>query len=95
MRYTIQENHILVTFGFSKRKIPYSSIRDVKLTKTALLFRLFGASWPGLHWGLYTTKDVGKIWAYSTKMSGEFVLIELVDGNKIVVSPQIPNQLYT
>ena len=93
--YTVQENNFLVTLGFSKRKIPYSSIRDVKLAKTTLLFRLFGASWPGLHWGLYSAKDLGKVWAYSTKMSGEFVLIELMDDNKIVVSPEIPNQLYT
>lgn len=95
MSFLIRESAFFVNFGFSKRKIPYSAIRDVKVSSTALLFRLFGASWPGLHWGLYTTKDVGKVWAYSTKMSGEFVLIELVDGNKIVVSAENPQQLYS
>ena len=94
MRFITQDNNFLINFGFSKRRIPYSSIRAVKLSNTALLFRLFGASWPGLHWGLYTTKDLGKVWVYSTKMSGEFVLIELVDGNKIVVSPETPSSLY-
>ena len=95
MSYKIQDNNLLVNFGWSKRKIPYSSIRDVKLSKNALLFRLFGASWPGLYWGLYTTKDLGKVWAYSTKMTGDFVMIELVDGNKILVSPENPSSLYT
>jgi hypothetical protein len=60
----------------------------VKVSETTLLLRLFGASWPGLHWGLYTTKNLGKVWVYSTKISGDFVLIELVDGSKIVISPE-------
>ena len=94
MNFKIQENTFSVNFGFSKRKIPYSTIRDVKLSKTTLLYRLFGASWPGLHWGLYKAKDVGKVWVYSTKMTGEFVVIELVDSNKIMVAPENPEQLY-
>ena len=52
MKFIIQDNTFSVNFGFSKREIPYSTIKDVKLSKTTLLFRLFGASWPGLHWGL-------------------------------------------
>jgi len=94
MCYRIQENNFLVNFGWSNRKIPFSAINDVKLSKTTLLFRLFGASWPGLHWGLYNAKDLGKVWVYSTKMSGEFVLIELVDGKRIVVSPESSILLY-
>ena len=94
MNFKIQENTFSVNFGFSKRKIPYSTIRDVKLSKTTLLYRLFGASWPGLHWGLYKAKDIGKVWVYSTKMAGEFVVIELVDSNKIMVAPENPEQLY-
>ena len=64
------------------------------ISETGLLVRLFGASWPGLHWGLFNAKDVGKIWVYSTKITGEFVVIELVDGNKIAVSPENPKKLY-
>jgi hypothetical protein len=94
MSFKIQEKMFLVNFGFSKREIPYSTIRDVKLSDTTLLFRLFGASWPGLYWGLFNAKDVGKIWVYSTKMAGEFVVIELVDGNKIAVSPENSKKLY-
>jgi len=94
MSFKIQKDNFLVHFGFSKRKIPFSTIKDVKLSKTTLLFRLFGASWPGLHWGLYKAKDIGKVWVYSTKMTGEFVVIELVDGSKIAVSPENLQQLY-
>jgi len=94
MSFKIQENMFLINFGFSKREIPYSTIRDVKLSETTLLFRLFGASCPGLYWGLFSAKDVGKTWVYSTKRTGEFVVIELADGNKIAVSPENPKKLY-
>ena len=88
MTYRLGENDFLVNFGLSKRRIPYSAIRNVQIHNTTLLFRLFGASWPGLHWGLYKTKDVGRVWVYSTRMSGEFVLLELVNGKKIAISPE-------
>jgi hypothetical protein len=90
MSYKLDENDFTVNFGLSKRIIPYSSISKVQLSPTTLLLRLFGASWPGLHWGLYKAKDVGNVWVYSTKMKGDFVLINLVDGKKIAISPEDP-----
>lgn len=90
MRYKLGEKGFTVNFGLSKRVIPYASISTVELAKTTLLFRLFGASWPGLHWGLYKAKDVGNVWVYSTKMKGDFVVINLVDGKKIAISPEDP-----
>ena len=90
MSYKLGEDDFIVNFGLSKRRIPYSSINNVQLSHTTLLLRLFGASWPGLHWGLYKVKDVGNAWVYSTKWRGDFVLINLVDGKKIVISPENP-----
>ena len=92
MTYKLGENEFTVDLGLSKRVIHYASISKVMLSHTALQLRLFGASWPGLHWGLYTTKDVGKVWAYSTKMKGDFVLINLLNGKKIVISPEDPEK---
>ena len=94
MNFTIKDNMFLINFGFSKRKIPYSEIKDVKVSEVTLLLRLFGASLPGLHWGLYTTKELGKVWVYSTKISGDFVLLELVDSSKIVISPEDSQALF-
>lgn len=88
MSYRLDEENFTVGFGLSKRRIPYSAIRSVHLSHTTLLLRLFGASWPGLHWGLYKAKDVGRVWAYSTKMKGDFVLIDMVNDHKIVISPE-------
>jgi hypothetical protein len=90
MSYKLEKDDLAVNFGIRERKIPYSSIRNVQLAHTTLLLRLFGASWPGLHWGLYKTKDVERVWAYSTKMRGDFILINLVDGKKIAISPENP-----
>ena len=92
--FKIQENEFSVNFGLSKRKIPFSSIRNVKLSKTTLLLRIFGAGWPGLYWGLYKTKNAGNVWVYSTKRTGSFVLIEQVDGKKVAVSPENPKLLF-
>jgi len=88
--YSLGEDDFTVNFGLSKRKIPYSSIRNVQLSQTKLLLRLFGASWPGIHWGLYKANDIGRVWVYSTKMRGNFVLMNLLNGEKIVISPEDP-----
>jgi hypothetical protein len=90
MSYKLGVDNFTVNFGFSKRRIPYSSINKVWLSQTTLLLRLFGASWPGLHWGLYRVKDIGSVWVYSTKMRGDFVLLDLVNGKKIAISPEDP-----
>lgn len=78
-------------FGLSKRIILYASISEVQLSHTTLLLRLFGASWPGLRWELYKAKDIGNVWVYSTRMRGELILINLVDGKKITISPENPD----
>jgi len=90
MSYKLGENDFTVDLGLPKRVIPYASISKVLLSHTALQLRLFGASWPGLHWGLYKAKEVGNVWVYSTKMRGDFVLINLLDGKTIVISPEDP-----
>ena len=90
MSYKLRENDFTVNFGLSKRMIPYASISKVQHSHTTLLLRLFGASWPSLHWGLYKAKDVGNVWVYSTKMKGDFILINLVNGKTIVISPENP-----
>ena len=92
MSYRLKETALIVNFGFSKRKIPYSTIQKVQIAKTELLLRLFGGSWPGIHWGYFKAKEMGNIWVYSTKIKGEFALIELVDGKKIVLSPEKPEE---
>jgi hypothetical protein len=68
-------------------KIPYKFIKEVKTSKIRLILRIFGGSWPGLHWGIFKT-DIGQAHVYSTRTTGIFVLITLVDDTKIVISPE-------
>jgi hypothetical protein len=90
MRYALDDDAVTIHFGLSRRRIPYTTIQNVRLSPTSLQLRLFGASWPGLHWGLYTAKDVGRVWVYATMMRGDFVLLSLVDGKTIALSPEDP-----
>jgi hypothetical protein len=95
MSYILGEKHLTINLSLSKRRIPYASIRTVEHSNTSLLLRLFGASWPGFHWGLYKAKDVGNIWVYATKMKGDFILIQLVNEKKIAISPANPKDFLT
>jgi hypothetical protein len=91
MNYELYDNEFRVNFSPMKFRIPYTFIKDVGRSKITLLFRLFGGSWPGLHWGLFKT-DIGRVYSYSTKRNGDFVLLNLLDGRKIAISPQEPDK---
>lgn len=90
MRYELSDDDVTVHFGLSRRRVPYAAIREAQCAPTTLQLRLFGASWPGLHWGLYTAKDAGRVWVYATKMRGDFILLSLVDGKTIALTPEDP-----
>lgn len=92
MKFILGEDDLTVHFGLSQRRIPYASISNVRVSPTTLQLRLFGASWPGLHWGLYKAKDIGNVWVYSTKMKGDFDVITLVDGKKVAITPEDPHR---
>jgi len=91
MNYELQDNEFRVNFSPMNFRIPYTFIKDVGKSSITLILRLFGGSWPGLHWGLFKT-DIGRIYAYSTKRRGEFILLNLIDGRKIAISPQEPEE---
>lgn len=59
--------------------------------ETSLHFRLFGGSLPGAHWGTFTTSNLGNAQVYATRYKGEFVLLELSDGGKVLITPQEPD----
>jgi hypothetical protein len=92
MKYELTSKEIAVNLGLFKKKIEYSRIVDIDIVDLKLLIRLFGASLPGFHWGLFKT-SVGNAHVYATKISGQFILITLVDGEKIALSPERLDQL--
>ena len=88
MNYVLGEDELRVSFPLSPLRVSYTKIRYAGKVETSLRFRLFGGSLPGAHWGTFTTSSLGNAQVYATKYKGEFVLLELSDGEKILISPQ-------
>jgi hypothetical protein len=93
MEYVLMEDELRISFPLSPLRIRYDKIRYAGKVETSLRFRLFGGSLPGAHWGIFTTSNLGKAQVYATIYKGEFVLLELMDGAKILISPREPDVL--
>ncbi|MDQ1281184.1 MAG: hypothetical protein QG670_2448 [Thermoproteota archaeon] len=91
MKYVLEESGLRIIFPASPLYVPYEAIRSAAKVETSLTFRLFGGSWPGVHWGIFTTREQGNVRAYSTRYKGEFLLIGLADKSKILLSPSKPD----
>ncbi|MCW4017357.1 MAG: DUF1648 domain-containing protein [Candidatus Bathyarchaeota archaeon] len=86
LNYAISDHNLKVNFSLIKKRIDYSKIVNAEAVNLNLTIRLFGASLPGFHWGLFKT-SVGKAHVYATMISGDFIVITLNDGEKLVLSP--------
>lgn len=86
------QNRYESILGFSKKTIPYPRIAKAEIVDLSITLRLFGASLPGVHIGLFRT-SIGNVHAYATKLSGTFVVLTLADGQKYALSPEEPQGL--
>ncbi|MGD6850690.1 MAG: PH domain-containing protein [Candidatus Bathyarchaeia archaeon] len=91
-RYELSAKALRVNFGLLRKTVDYTRIDKVEVVNLGLSLRLFGASLPGFHWGLFRT-SVGSLHVYATKISGDFVVLTLADGEKLALSPQNPQRL--
>ncbi len=91
MEYKLEEDELRVSFPLSPLRVSYSKIRCAGKVETSLRFRLFGGSLPGAHWGTFTTSNLGSAQVYATRYKGEFILLELSDDVKVLVSPREPD----
>ncbi|MFH0897576.1 MAG: PH domain-containing protein [Candidatus Bathyarchaeota archaeon] len=91
MEYVLENDALRVSFPLSPLRISYTKIRCAGKVETSLRFRLFGGRLPGVHWGAFTTSSLGNAQVYATRYKGEFVILELSDGEKILISPREPN----
>lgn len=91
MKYILDEDGVRVSFPLSPLRVGYGNIKSAGKVETTLSFRLFGGSLPGAHWGTFTTSGLGNAQVYATRYKGEFVLLELSDGAKILISPREPD----
>jgi hypothetical protein len=93
MVYVLGDDELRICFPVSPLRISYTRIRYVGKVETSLRFRLFGGSLPGAHWGRFTTSSLGNAQVIATRHKGSFVLLELSDGDRILISPQEPDVL--
>jgi len=91
-RYEVSRKTLRINFGLLKKTIPYTKITNAEIVDMNITIRLFGASLPGFHLGLFRT-SIGNVHAYATKISGTFLVITLVNGEKYALSPQDPKGL--
>ena len=90
MEYVLGEEELKVSFPLSPLRVSYSKIKCAGKVETNLRFRLFGASLPGAHRGAFTASSLGNAQVYVTRYNGEFVLLELLGGEKVLLSPKEP-----
>jgi len=88
MSYELGESGLNVHLGLGGIRVPYSSIAEAQKSYLTFTVRIFGGSWPGFHFGLFRVSDVGNVTVYTTRMRGEFALLTLTNGRKIVLSPE-------
>jgi len=91
LKYELSAKELKTRFGLINKKISYSRINSAEKVQLALSLRLFGASLPGFHWGLYRT-NIGNAHVYGTRLSGDYIVLTLNNGQKIAISPQEPDQ---
>lgn len=90
LKYELSAKELRIRFGLINKKIAYSRIIGVEKVQLSLSLRLFGASLPGFHWGLYRT-NIGNAHVYGTRISGDYIIITLQNGEKIALSPKEPD----
>jgi hypothetical protein len=91
-RYEVQRKALRINFGLLKKTVPYTRITNAEIVDLNITLRLFGASLPGFHLGLFRT-SIGNVHAYATKINGTFLVITLINGEKYALSPQDPQGL--
>jgi len=91
MDYILGESELKIGFPLSPLRVSYGRIKGAGKVDTSLSFRLFGGSLPGAHWGMFTTSNLGSVQVYATRYKGTFILLELQDGSKILITPLEPD----
>ncbi|NLF87449.1 hypothetical protein GX563_01345 [Candidatus Bathyarchaeota archaeon] len=89
LNYELSTQEIKINFGLLKKKIACNMIANAEIVDLKIILRILAHSVPGFQWGSFKT-SIGNINVYATKLSGEFVVITLNDGEKIALSPAEP-----
>lgn len=76
LQYSLDDQELVITWAFSKKRIPLQGIRGIERTIGTSSLKVIGASWPGFHMGSFTDPTgKGTVNLYATHIWGEIILI--------------------
>ena len=87
MEYILGDDELRVNFPVSPLRLGYRKIKSAGRVEASLRFRLFGGSLPGAYFGTFKT-SIGDAQVYATRHSGDFIILELTEGERILISPR-------
>lgn len=90
--YELTPEALRINIVLFRKTINYKKISTAEIQNLSISLRIFGASLPGINWGLFRT-SIGNLHVYATKIDGQFVILTLANGEKIALSPQNPQDL--
>jgi hypothetical protein len=71
-KYETTNTSITIKFGPLQKSFNYNQIIKAEIIKLKLILRIFRASLPGFHWGLFKT-NIGSAHIYATRIKGQFI----------------------
>lgn len=92
--FEIRNSQIVIHRPLKNKTIDFSAIAKISILAPEMLrgsYRLFGVGGLWGNFGLFSNRSLGEFQAYTTGFE-HGVLIELLDGKKIVISPEHADQ---
>lgn len=90
LAYLLDDNKLIIKWGFSQKIIDLNSIGNVEKKLGITAFKMAGVGWPGLHIGAYTLGN-NNINLYATRLAGDVIIFK----NKwesIGITPENPDE---
>ncbi len=76
LKYTCDEDQLIINWGFIKAKIPWNEIETIENIKGKInYYSILGMSWPGFIAGLYSARGLGYVKMYGSDNSEGFLLL--------------------
>ncbi len=94
LAYERSSKALTIQTHYGPEKLERSKVLSARAVDYALRFSIKSKGhFPGYYVGSYTLPEVGLVTAYVAQSKGTGVLLELRDGQKVLLSPQNPDDL--